>query len=177
VTLHLDIGCAGLTGRGVAGEGAGVRAPRGPLHLTLSLALLTVDASHDQVRGVPHLVAVPSTGVVTTGESPPTLPATGCWLGQVAGPVTGLVLPQAGHGHRALAGWAGQLGYFKHWGPLLPGPHWLDVVHHLDLHVVVARGGADMAQATWQVLTTHLLAGRAGGRVAVVLLSHLVVTV
>jgi len=177
VTLHLDISCAGLAGRGVAGKGAGVGTPRGSGDLTLSLTLLTVDASHDQVRGMPHLVAVPGTSVITTGQGPPTLPPTGCWLSHVAGPVTRLVLTQAGHGHRGLAGGAGQLRDLEHGGLLLPGPHWLAVVHHLHLHIVVAGCGADMAQATRQVLATHLLAGRAGGRVAVMLLPHRVVAV
>jgi len=177
VTLDLDIGCAGLAWRRVTGEGTGVGAPGGSGDQALHLTLLAVDAGQHHVGCVPDLVTVPGTHVVPTGQLPPTLPATGGRFGQVASPVTGLVLPQAGHRHWGVARWAGQRGDLEHRSLLLPGSYWLEIIHHLDLHVIMAGGGADMAQPTWQFLATHLLASRAGGRVAVMLHSPWVVAV
>jgi hypothetical protein len=51
----------------------------------LCLTLLAVDPSHLLVCRVPHLVAVPGTGVVTTGQEPSTLSATGCRLARWQG--------------------------------------------------------------------------------------------
>jgi hypothetical protein len=71
---------------------AGVGTARRPHHLTL----LTVDASHDHVMSMPNLMAAPGTCVITTGELPPTLPPTRCWLGHMAWPVTGSGLLKGG---------------------------------------------------------------------------------
>lgn len=69
VTLHLDIGLAVRAGREVAGQRTGMFASLRSLHLAPSLTLLTVDARTEEVRSLPHLVAVPLTVMVTTCQA------------------------------------------------------------------------------------------------------------
>ena len=162
VALQLDEGCAGLAGRSVAGQGAGVRAGRRPRHLALHLTLLTVDPGHAVSRGLADLVAVPLAGVVATGQAAAALPAAGPWPGGVAGPGGGVVLAQAGHVHRVGAGRAGQALNHRHGAALLPGPHWPGGLLHLDVDVIVAGGLAGVAAALLQA-AGGLAAGAGAG--------------
>jgi len=175
VALDLDIRGAGLTRWRMTGQRARMWTASRPGHLTLCLALLTVDPGTDLVCSVPHLVTVPSTAVVTTGQGPATLSTTGGRLGNVAGPGGCFVLPQTGDRHRGVARWAWELGDLNNWGFHFPGTYWLCVVYHLHWYIIMAAGGAGVA--TWQVLITDLLTCGTGGWVAVVPVPHWVMAV
>ena len=124
VTLDLDISQTGRTGRGMAGQRTGVFTARRSVSLAGSLALLTVDPGTDLVHGLPHLVAVPLTAVVPTGQTAPTLASTGGRLGGVAGPGGGLVASWTSHTHWVGAGGTGGGLCPVLRSSLLPGPHW-----------------------------------------------------
>ena len=124
VTLDLDIGQTGRTGRGMAGQRTGVFTAGRSVSLAGSLALLTIDPGTDLVHGLPHLVAVPLAVVVPTGQSAPTLATTGGRLRGVAGPGGGLVASWTGHAHWVGAGGTGCGLYPVLRSSLLPGSHW-----------------------------------------------------
>ena len=85
-------------------------------------------------------------GVITTRQLPTTLPATGGWLGQVARVGGRLVPAQTRHTDRVAAGRTRRGGHdVLRTLPDLPRPRWLGLVLHLDLHVLVALGGAGVA--------------------------------
>ena len=160
MTLDLDVGEAGRTGRGMTGQRTGVFTAGRPLGLTGRLALLTVEAGSEQVRGLSDLVAVPLTAVVPTGQASPALPPAGRRLGGVAGPAGGLVAARAGHTDGVTAGGAGSglcpvLRAF-----LLPGPHRPGSSLHPDPDVLVT--GSRAAVGAGEQLGAGLSAGRTG---------------
>ena len=85
-------------------------------------------------------------GVITTRQLPTTLPATGGGFGQVARVGGRLVAAQTRHADRVAAGRTRRGGHdVLRTLPDLPRPRWLGLVLHLDLHVLVALGGARVA--------------------------------
>ena len=67
-------------------NGAGMMTPSWSLIPALSLTLPAVDSSRDTVHRSPHLVTLSLTHVITTRQTPTTLPATRGWLGAVTWP-------------------------------------------------------------------------------------------
>ena len=142
MTLDLDVGETGRTGRGMTGQRTGVFTAGRPLGLTGRLALLAVDAGTVEVRGLSDLVAVPLTPVVPTGQASPALPAAGRRLGGVAGPAGGLVAARTGHTDGLTAGGAGGRLCPVLRAFLLPGPHRPSSRLHPDPDVLMTRGRA-----------------------------------